>query len=68
MTLPNERLRAVNHARDFLYSLLTAPRIPTQIRIEARHALKHYPTGYDMAEQAKRDATIFQEDAISVSI
>ena len=62
MTLPNERLRAVNHAREFLCSLLTAPRIPTQIRIDARAVLKHYPSGYDMAVQASRDQEVFQEE------
>lgn len=62
MTLPTERMRAVNSAREFLASLLRAPRIPQAIRDQAGSVLKHFPTGYDMAVQARRDQDVFQEE------
>jgi hypothetical protein len=46
MTLPYERLRAVNKTREFLFDILIpskTPRIPKEIRQRARSLLKHYP-------------------------
>ena len=46
MTLPHEEARAVVYTRAFLVSLLDpkqTPRIPGDIRKQARNLLKHYP-------------------------
>lgn len=49
MTLPEERVRAVNQTREFLYSLLnpkTTPRVPSKVRKQAAACLRHYPYEY----------------------
>jgi hypothetical protein len=46
MTLPSERYNAVRQTRDFLRQLLdlkVTPRVPKNIRNQARALLKHYP-------------------------
>jgi hypothetical protein len=46
MTLPDERLRALKETKAFLYRLMdpkVTPKVPSAIREEARHLLKHYP-------------------------
>ena len=48
MTLPHERYRATLRARQFLVDLLTVPRIPSAVRMDARSVLKHFPTSYDL--------------------
>lgn len=51
MTLPFERLRAVNSTRDFLRDLIdpsVTPRVPKEIRQRARSLLKHYPWDVEM--------------------
>jgi hypothetical protein len=51
MTLPDERYRAVQKAREFLRDLLDpkkTPRIPKEIRKRAYWALKHFPSDLDM--------------------
>lgn len=51
MTLPYERLRAVNYTRQFLRDLLdpsVTPRVPKNIRERARSLLKHYPWEAEM--------------------
>lgn len=51
MTLPYERLRAVNYTRDFLRDLLDpslTPRVPKNIRDRAANLLKHYPWELEM--------------------
>lgn len=56
MTMPHERLRAVNSARGFLVSLLDpakTPRVPRAIRRGAGAVLRHYPW---RAEQIIEDA------------
>lgn len=63
MTLPYERVNAVNRTREFLYSLLDpkqTPRVPKHIRETARSLLKHYPSDLDMNIIAdKEDGTNF---------
>ena len=60
MTLPNERYRAINNAREFLRKLLDpkqTPRVPKKVRKEAYYALKHYPGEFDtvmLAEAAPK--------------
>ncbi|NDB19153.1 MAG: hypothetical protein EB027_07850 [Actinobacteria bacterium] len=51
MTLPDERLRALHAAREFLLALLTpseTPKVPRDIRRWASRVLKHYPGEYDI--------------------
>jgi hypothetical protein len=51
MTIPTERTRAVLHTERFLLDLCNpkkTPRVPKQIREQARRLLKHYPTQFDM--------------------
>ena len=47
MTMPHERRRAIIQAATFMESLLDrkkTPRVPSEIRRQARQALRHYPT------------------------
>lgn len=51
MTLPYERFNSLVSARTFLEALLDpkrTPRVPKEIRREARWRLKHYPSGYEL--------------------
>jgi len=51
MTLPDERLRALRSAREFLLALLTpseTPKVPRSVRQWASRVLKHYPGQYDL--------------------
>ena len=53
MTLPYERVKAVQNTRRFLVSLLVpsiTPKVPRAVRMEARRLLKHYP--WDMEAEA----------------
>jgi hypothetical protein len=46
MTLPEEEARAIAATRTFLYALLDpkqTPRVPREVRQQARRVLKHYP-------------------------
>lgn len=49
MTLPDERYRALNCGRVFLYDLINSkktPRVPKEIRQRALWILRHYPDTY----------------------
>lgn len=49
MTLDFERFLALRNTRTFLYSLLDpqkTPRVPSEVRQEARSCLKHFPDPY----------------------
>ena len=51
MTLPYERTNAVLRTEKFLLKLCIpsqSPRVPKEIREEARRLLKHYPSQYNM--------------------
>lgn len=51
MTLPYERLHAVNYTREFLFDLLIpskTPRVPKEVRDRARALLRHYPFEAEM--------------------
>ena len=53
MTLPHERARAVNQARDAMYALLDpkrTPGVPKPIRDDFRRILRHYPLSSDVQE------------------
>lgn len=62
MTLPFERTNALLNARRFLRDLLDAkatPRVPKEIRQEAKWILKHYPSEYDLEKAAKKCPEVF---------
>lgn len=51
MTLPDERYRALQWARKFLYDLLDrskTKRVPLEIRRQARSVVKHYPFEHEL--------------------
>jgi hypothetical protein len=56
VTIPTERTRAVQHARDFLRRLLRrelTPRVPVAVREEARRVLRHFPSDWDIRAAAE---------------
>jgi hypothetical protein len=58
MTLPYERANAVKRTEQFLIDLgdsKKTPRVPKEIRQQARSLLKHYPTKFDMEIISKRE-------------
>jgi hypothetical protein len=65
MTLPDERYRAVLSARELLVEIANSggkwKRIPTELRLYCIHALRHYPTTYDMKAAARDAPNVFQE-------
>ena len=55
MTLPDERYRAINYARQFLQELLDpkkTPGVPSVVRSQAAAVLRHYPNQYDLDQLA----------------
>ena len=73
MTLPDERYRALKTGKRLLEELCDpgkTPRVPSSVRDKARHALRHFPTDWDIDQMAQAcpdvlDKTSFQ-DRISV--
>ena len=61
MTLPDERYRAVVQTTKFLTDIQSTPRVPKQIKEQARSLLRHYPTWYDMQRAAQAAPEVFQE-------
>lgn len=64
MTLPDEKYRAITHARNFLRSLLDpkkTPRVPSKVRQEAYRVLKHYIGEYELETVAKKSPLILQK-------
>ena len=61
MTLPDERYRAVVQTIKFLTDILNTPRVPKDIKAQARSLLRHYPSAYDMKQAAQTSPDIFQE-------
>jgi hypothetical protein len=62
MTMPDERFRAVEYAREFLYELLDpkkTPKVPKEIRQRARSVLRHYPMEHEMILAAQQASDIF---------
>ena len=59
MTIPVERRRAVLNTRDFLRDLMVDFNVSKEIRDNAYHLLKHYPTDYDMMIAGEQAPTIF---------
>ena len=58
MTMPVERVRAVDNTRAFLVRLLNpreTPRVPRAVRQEAARLLRHYPyRAWNIVEDALR--------------
>jgi hypothetical protein len=65
MTLPDERYRAVASARELLVEIANSggrwKRVPKELRLFCIHALRHYPTQYDMKAAARQAPDLFQE-------
>ncbi len=64
MTMPFERTWATHNTRKFLYDLLDpkkTPRVPKNIRLQAAHLLKHYPTSFDMSNVISEGSTVFAD-------
>ena len=65
MTLPDERYRAVASARELLVEIANSngrwKRVPKELRLYCIHALRHYPTHYDMKAAARQAPDVFQE-------
>ena len=62
VTLPDERYRAVAHTERFLRDLCDptrTPRVPQNIRTQARSLLRHYPTDWDMDRAAQACPEVF---------
>jgi hypothetical protein len=65
MTLPDERYRAVLHTKMFLLELCDTgktPRIPKEIRQQARWLLRHYPDSYSMDIACTSAPDVFQKN------
>jgi hypothetical protein len=53
MTLPDERYRSIQAARELLVDLTdpkVTPRLPRMLRLRAAHCLRHYPGDHDMKQ------------------
>lgn len=51
MTIPEERYRSIEQARQFMLRLLNpkaTPGVPKKVRLESRARLKHFPTPAEM--------------------
>ena len=69
MTLPDERYRALLRAEQFLRDLQDpskTPRVPKNIRAEARSVLRHYPGRWYVAEIARRAPDIIAPEMEAV--
>ena len=65
MSLPDEKYRSINNAREFLRSLLDpkkTPRVPGKVRKEAYWALRHFPWEIDIEKLAKKCPEILKKD------
>ncbi len=65
MTLPDERYRAVLWASRFLqeiaYDPKRRPRIPKEVRQEAKTILRHFPSSFDLKMAERGAPEVFQE-------
>jgi hypothetical protein len=63
MTLPNERYRAINQAREFLRKLIDpskTKRVPRVIREEAYWVLRHFPGEHDLFKISHQAPTLLE--------
>lgn len=64
MTLPDERYAAVLRTKKFLMDLcdpVATPRVPKDIREQARWCLRHYPDTWEMQQVAEASPHVFAE-------
>ena len=63
MTLPDERYRAVLAARTLLEDMAYGriPRVPRLARDRAHHALRHFPTDWDMNRAAEGEVVFAKQ-------
>ena len=69
VTLPDERYRALVWAEKFLEDLLDpakTPRVPKNIRAQARSVLRHYPGAYYIDQMARRSPDIIAPEMEAV--
>jgi len=70
MTLPDERFRSIQRTEEFLQDLLNpqkTPRIPKEIREQARWCLRHYPSYHNLKELERAAPNVVQERMEDVS-
>ena len=63
MTLPCERFSSIVNTEKFLLDLLDpkkTPRVPREVRDNARRCLRHYPRRYDLDRMATRSPDIIE--------
>jgi hypothetical protein len=64
MTLPDERFRAISRTEQFLESLLDpkrTPKVPKDIREQARSCLRHYPSYHNLKMLERAAPDVVQE-------
>lgn len=64
MTLPDERSRAIRHARKFLRDLLdpkATPKVPKSVRKQAYAVLRHFPSDVDINVSANKLPSIWDK-------
>lgn len=65
MTLPDERYRAIASARELLVEIANSggrwKRIPKELRLYCIHALRHYPTQWEMDLMTDEAPSLFQK-------
>lgn len=69
MTLPDERYRSLKWAEQFLRDLCDpakTPRVPKEIRSQARSVLRHYPGTYYIDEIARRNPDLITPEMEAV--
>ena len=65
MTLPDERYRSIELARELLYDLGNASKtakVPRVIRERAWNVLRHFPTEYEMEQVSEKAPDVFQRE------
>ena len=65
MSLPDEKYRSINNAREFLRSLLDpkkTPRVPSKFRKEAYWALRHFPWEWEIEQLAEKCPDILKKE------
>ncbi len=71
MTVPFERLSAVNRTRQFLIDLMdpkATPRVPKDIRQQARALLRHYPSSYEMQIACENEELLTEKHPMTFSV
>lgn len=69
MTTPDERLNSIIRARDFIRSLIDpkqTPKVPANIRKEASHRLRHFPSEFYLEQLRQSCPDILGEESIRI--